>query len=409
MPQLLIIIFKYYYLPIKFITCMKTLISLFIATFICVASTFADDAAVVANWKFPVAYWFPNGAIPTVGIANYPRAQMVADSIGNFDAAGAVFDEVWTSLTKQGNGYSIANTTGNPASHTGPADFTGAMKVVYDQNNIYILLKYTDDDITGKESVELMWAPDLSIPAIAALPVAQLPTGNAQQAPYSRYGNFGGYKATYSNKGYSNCMIVDFNAAGTGNINWAGTNTILTQSLSYDDKTDLGSHDVKAIYTIGYQALTGNAYPTALNGRPNFTPAIWRLLNSKKGISFDIHIIDDDANDALNTATPAVKKPQEYWWNSTNNDGYAQTYYSGFIAPKQILTDVNSIYSNKPAIFAEVTSTQIKLTQNANVVVFNSVGKRVLTLKETNNVDLTDLKQGVYIIRANNETLKFVR
>jgi len=392
---------------------MKKLISLFVVAFMCVASTFADDASIVANWQFPIAWWFPQGiSIPAGGIDAYPRAQALGDSIADFDAAGAVFDEVWTSLNKQGisgAGFPITKVTGNTPSDFGANDFSGAMKFVYDQNNIYVLLKYQDDDITGNESVEIMWAPYFNIPEISALAnVIANKNDIKQQVAYARYAQFGAYKAAFTSKGYKDAMIVDFTAAGVGAMPTSGTNALLTNNLSFDDKTDLGSHVVKAIYTIGYQALTGNAYAGALNARPNFNTKIWRALNGGKGISFDVHIIDKDANDANNTAATPVPTPAEYWWNSSHNDGWCENYYSGFLGVRQ-LTALSSVYSNKPAIFGEVTSTQVTLTQNANVDVFNTLGKKVMTLKNTNKVDLTNLNQGVYMIRANNETLKFAR
>ena len=384
---------------------MKTLFSLFVAAFFSVSTLVAQtDATIVANWVFPMTGWgFPNAAIPPLGIAGNPRALAKADSIGNFDAAGAVFDQVWTSLNRQGvsgAGYPIGNVTGVLASDKGAADFSGAFKVVYDDNNFYVLLKYTDDVNVGTEAVEIMWAPYLDIPAIAAI----APT--IPQAPYVRYSQFGAYKATFGPLGFSAAMIVDFNAAGTGNINWGGTNDILAGNLFYDNKTASGTNVIKRIYTIGYQALTGNAY-TVGNARPDFNAAMLKSLNGGKGISFDVKVADVDPDDPKNEKNEPT--PAEYWWNSTHNDGYAVTYYSGFLGVNTTATALNSVYSNKPNIFADVTSTQVQLSQNANVEVYNSIGKRVVTLKNANNVDLTNLNKGVYVIRANNQSLKFVR
>ena len=395
---------------------MKTLFSLFVAAIMCVTSTFADDAAFVANWKFPIAYWYPqNMPLPPGGVDNYPRVQAVADSIADFDPAEAVFDDVWAGLTQQGvggAGYSVGKQVGNTLSAKGAADFTGAFKVVYDQYSIYILIKYTDDIIDGREVVELMWAPYLNIPAIATLPSVTAITAwpVSQLAPYGRYSQFGANKASFNATGYRDACIVDFNAAGTGSLNASGTNALLSNNLGYVSKTELGSHTVKAIYTIGFQTLTGNAYATELNARPTFDNKTWRSLNDGKGISFDIKIADTDPDDQLNTAVPPKEQPGEYWWNTTSNDGWALTCYSGFLGVRgAVKTAIKPVYAAKPVIFGEVTSTKIELTQNANVEVFNSIGKQVVSLKNTNKVDLTNLQKGVYVIRANNETLKFSR
>lgn len=390
---------------------MKTLLSLLFSTFLFVGVAMATDTSIVSNWKFPIEYWYPQTAsisVPAGGVDNYPRAQALADSIGDFDPAGVNFDAVWTQLNKQGDsgaGYPIAHTTGNPLSDKGAADFTGAWKAVYDQNNIYILIKYTDDAIKGNETVELMWAPYLSIPAIAALPAASLPNC-VVQAPYARYAQFGGYKVSYSATGISGAMIVDFSATGVGKINWSGTDAVLTSALSFDNKTELGSKTIKAIYTIGFQALTGNAYSAALNARPTFNNSVWRALNEGKGISFDIKVSDTDPDDQLNTAVPPVEKPQEYWWNTTSNDGYAMTYYSGFLGVRKTISAVNQVYSNRRSIFGEVTSNSVHLNQTANVEVYNSIGKLVLKSDNVNVVELKGMKEGMYIVKANDEVLK---
>ena len=383
---------------------MKTLISLFVVTFLSVSTMFADDAAIVANWTFPITTWGFPGAVtlPALGAELNPKAVAYADSIANFNAVTADFDATWTSLSKQGAGYPIANPDGLAASNKGAADFTGAFKVVYDENNMYILMKYTDDNYLGTEAVEIMWAPYLKIDAIAA-------KGASEQAAYCRYAQFGAYKATYGSTGFSAAMILDFNAAGLGNVNWGGTDNTLSSNLYLDNihTPAVGSAGVvKGIYTIGFQALTGNAY-TVGNARPDFNTLTWRALNAGKGISFDIKVNDNDADDAKDAKD--VVTPAAYWWNSTVNDGYAETYYSGFLGVNTTPTAVNTVNGNKNTIFGTVTSTKVALTQAANVEVFNSIGKRVLSLTNAVNVNLTNLNKGVYIIRANNETLKFAR
>jgi len=393
---------------------MKTLFSLFVVAFLCVTSTFADDAAFVSKWKFPVAYWFPESMpLPTGGIDNIAHAQALADSIGDFDPVGAVFDDVWAGLTLQGAGYPIAKQNGNALSDKGASDFgNAAFKVVYDQYSIYILLQYHDDAIDGNEVVELMWAPYVSIPAIASLPTVVAITNKpvSQTAPYCRYSQFGGNKAAFTDTGYRDACIVDFDATGLGSLNVSGTNSVLKNNLGYVNKIELGSHTVKAIYTIGFQTLTGNAYATALNARPTFDHKTWRTLNNGKGITFDIKVADDDPDDQLNTAVPPVVKPGEYWWNTSSNDGWALSCYSGYLGIRGAQpTAVNSVYASKPAIFGKVTSTKVELTQNATIEVFNTIGERVISLNNTNKVDLSNFNKGVYIIRANNETLKFAR
>lgn len=373
---------------------MKTFTALFVAMILSLSLTFADnkaDSTYVSEWMQALT-WLGPAVVPTqAAIDAMPRKEIVADSVSGFDAQGSIFDEEWDKI--QGNGNSIANPTGLAASIGGAADFTGAFKVIYDDANIYILLKYLDDDITGLETVELMWAPYLKLyaPKFAKL-----------TANYFRYSQFGATKATFTKAGYKNSMLITPTKTAY-TIGWSSTTVDLTANLYLDDKTEPGSNTVKQIITIGYAALTGDA-------RQTFDPAIWRATNSGKGISFDIKVRDDDAIDATQPVVDPANssKSADYWWNSTENDGYVVTYLSGFLAPAKLATGIaeTKIENN---IFGKVTANQVQLTTLANVTVFNAIGKKVLTTKNTNVVDFSSLGKGVFVIRANNQTIKFIR
>lgn len=387
---------------------MKIFTYTLVALFACASYTFADDASVVANWQFPIAYWFPKTVSAPSVIDQSILPQALADSIGDFDPAETDFDATWASLTLQGTsgaGYPISNKNGNAASDKGAADFSGYYKVVYDQGNIYILLKYVDDDVNENEVVELMWAPYFEIPAISSLSTV---SGFEKQATHARYAQFGAYKAAFKSAGFNGAMIVDFNVTGTGKITWSGTDAVLASALAYTNKTSLGSKTFKAIYTIGYQALTSNAY-TVGNARPSFTNASWRALNAGRGISFDIKVSDTDTDDQLNSAASPVEQPQEYWWSSTNNDGYAETYYAGFIGIRGAITALNTIVADKASVFSKITSDVIELKSATNLEIFDSMGKRVLSAAKTNRLELSSLQKGLYIVRAKNESVKVIK
>jgi len=361
-----------------------------------VSSLFAQtDAEIVANWQFPISFWYPNTPTPAEGIAAYPRKEAKAYAITSFDPAAADFDATWASIS--GTGYVVgataANVMGLAASNKGPDDFKdAAYKVVYDDNNMYIMLQWTDDDFTGAESVELCLAPYFKLDAPD--PVA------SPNAMYSRWLQFGGSKLKLDKNGFIDAFIATFDASGVGAYNGNGTTPTMTDYLFLDNRTAIGSKTVKWIITIGYPILTGEF-------RPEFNTTIWQSLNSGKGISFDMKVNDVDGNDALNGDNPPVKAPAEYWWNATSNDCWQSNIYAGFLG----------IYSNvnveapilKTSIFNRITHDRIELNKAANVFVYNIIGQPVLTKKGINQIDLSGLKSGVYIIRANNETMRVVR
>ncbi len=294
---------------------MKTLFTSLFVALIGVASLFAQapdegDAAFVAGWTAPVpSWWAPLPAEAPV------KKQAIATAASSFDAVTCDFDAEWAKIAGEPNKLGDAGSRlGLPASDKGTADFSGSFKVTYDDATIYVLLQYTDDDVTGDETVELAWAPYLKInaPDLAASP----------QAWYARYQQFGAYKATFKTTGFDAAMMID---GSTGGVNWGGTNDILSTSLFMDNHSAVGSKTLKYIYSISFSALTGEA-------RPEFNTSIWQSLNDGKGITFDMKVNDVDADDALNADATPVKKPAEYWWNTTHNDCYALTAYAGFIS-----------------------------------------------------------------------------
>ncbi len=348
----------------------------------------SGDAAYVADWATPLPTWFAK--LPS---EEQVHKQASAAKVASFDAEAADFDAEWAKISGDGNVIGAEGSRlGLTASDKGEADFKGAYKVAFDDANMYILLKYDDDDITGNETAEVAWAPYYSIdaPVLEALP----------QAWYARYFQFGAYKATFKNTGFDAAMLIDGSAAN-GAINWGGTNDILSANLYLDDHTTVGSSTVKQIITIGFACLTGDA-------RPEFNEMIWTELNEGKGISFDLKVNDIDTDDALNTATPAVQKPAEYWWNAKHNDSYALTAYAGFLDTKGVITSVRPVFT-EASIFGNVSNYKIQLTKTANVAVYNTLGQQLKALRNVNEIDIADLKSGIYIIRVNNEVRKFYR
>lgn len=376
---------------------MKTIISTFLFLFLSANFIIAQsDDAAVQGWVF--APWMKYN-IPAEGIEAYQRYSVLADTVpNNFDPINGNFDLFWTSTVNTQN--AMAHQLGLAASDHGASDFEGSFKVLYDNNNIYIMIKANDDDITGNEIIELMWAPYLRVNS-----TLDGIDKNSLRDPsrfYMRFSDFGAYKIVIKSTGFSDAMIVASNPANFNivGINWAGTNNLISANTIFvDEKTEAGTKVIKKIVTIPFTALTGIA-------RPDFNTSIWRSLNGGKGISFDIKFTDVDTDDALNTATPAVQKPAEYWWNTTHNDGYAVTYLSGFVGLKT-LTGLNQI-SVQNSIFEKVTKTNIYLRKTSDIVIYNLVGKSMLSLNNVNRINLKTLKSGVYIVRANNETLKVV-
>jgi hypothetical protein len=368
---------------------MKKYFYIFAFALISVNSLFAQtDQGAVYNWQWPIDYWF-SGYVP-----NEPYTRNTAEANpapANFDAATTNFDDAWNGIP--GNGYAIASALGNAPSNHGAADFAGAFKVYYDDVNIYILLKYTDDDITGNESVEIPISPKLKIDAIDN-PVYP-------GIWYTRNMEFGAYKALFKKSGFTEAMMINHDANGKGSINWGGTTPVLSNNLYLNDRgATSGAGVVKQIITIGYTTLTGTAFPT-------FDTDVWKTINDGNGISLDVKVNDVDANDALDTSNPPVAKPAEYWWNTTDNNCWASTAYAGYLKIKTT-TAVHSVLDS-PRIFGKVTKNEITLTDYADVTLSDISGKQLKQFRAVNSLNVSDLRQGIYLVSANNQTLKFAK
>lgn len=370
---------------------MKKLTSLFLFALLSASTAFAADDTFVANWQLPIDFWFAGATAPDGGIDAYPRAQAQASVVANFDAATADFDGAWASA---GTAYNVGGAAGNrlglAGSENGASDFTGSFKVVYDDSNMYILLQWTDDDVTGTEYVEVCLSPYLKLDAADR---TDFPT-----AYYTRWSQFGANKLGFKKTGFDAAMMVNFDADGKGTINWGGTTPTLTNNLFMDDKTAPASKTVKWIITIGYPVLTGSQ-------RPDFNKTIWAGLNGGKGISFDLKVSDTDADDALNADEVPVPKPAEYWWNTTSNDCWMSNIFAGFLAPAA----TNAVKEVKMLDFAKITANSIELSTPSNVTVYNATGKQIIDVKNATSVNISNLSKGAYIVRANNQSQKFVR
>lgn len=370
---------------------MKKIISLFIISFLCVANSVvkADDDSFIANWQLPTYFGFPWASAPTSPTQKQIQA---VPAPAEFDAENCDFDAVWANSSSENI---ISNAVNNPTSDKGVDDFSGSFKVLYDEDNMYVMLKYTDDDVVGTENVEFMWAPYYKIQAIETR-FADIAATSAIQ--YCRYAAFGAYKATFSSVKYNSSMMVVFDqASGVGNVEWGGTNPILDGNLGMKSYTAVGSKTIKVIYTLGYGVFTGAA-------RPDFNTTIWSQLNDGKGISFDIKVTDNDADDVEDK--DKNKLPTSYWWNSTDNNGYAITCFSGFVGLPTNATKETAFVNS---VFEKITNNQIILSKKTNLVILNAQGKEIISQFNTASIDISSLGKGIFIIKADNEIKKIIR
>jgi len=367
---------------------------------------FADDKAdstYIAGWTFGVSGYINLGYSQV--LQSTENKQAFADRIDNFDPLTSDFDATWNGSKYAA--YAVENNVSNTGNHTGASDFSQAgFKAFYDDDNLYILVQFVDDNITGNESIEIPWATYFEL--YGKNPMSTDGSGNPKEyttARYLRYSAFGAYKATFNKNGFVNAMKIDFaSPTAQGVLNWGGTNENLANNLSVKDKTVTGSGVVKWIITLGFpvftsapDAFTNETFPLP---RPDFNVDIFKALNGKKGLSFDLKINDNDGTADTNPAS----KPAEYWWNTINNDCYSHTWYAGFLGIEDNTAVKNTAEKN---IITKLTRTNIELVEPMNVVIYDITGKVVFSEKSVSHINVSSFNKGLYVINAGGFTSKF--
>lgn len=382
---------------------MKKIFTIFALIVALVSNVLADDKAdstYTAGWTYGLVNNIPMGRVNNPALNPTENKQAyIAKLAQDLDPGACNFDQVWNSSTY--NPYSIANNTATSTTHTGDDDFKGAFKAFYDGYNVYVFLKFTDDNITGNEKVEIPWATYFKLHGKTV--TTTNPQGTVFEhvgAWYLRYAAFGSYKATFTKTGYVDVMKIDFaSPTAQGVVTWNGTNENLTSNLFVNDKSVAGSGEVKWIITLGFNAFksVGFENETFPLPRPDFNEEILKAMNGKKGLSFDIKVKDDDGTGATG----------EYWWNSTSNDCWQVTWYAGFLGVEQETAIKNTFAQN--SIFRQISKKSIELSELANVTIYTSTGLQIKSLKMVNTVNITNLPKGLYVVKANNQTIKITK
>ena len=418
---------------------MKTISTLFLGVLLSISSVFSQpfaDAAYVDGWNYVMntVSWFKfykpiKGLAYDVDASVVKKTAIASEQIG-LDLSSLDFDAVYATLPGNANKF-VSKALGvdslcieRPMNDFDASDFAGEWKAAYDGSYVYIFVKYLDDVDMGTESVEVMWSQVLKIDAPDTISTAPNRGGAVgpqsivdgkyvvsetdSMALYYRFSQFGGYKAKFTAADGFTAALTLIGGSKATNVYADGPKpTLLTDNLGFINKTDPATPLLKKhVIQIGYSAFTGTY-------RPDFDDDIWNTLNGGRGLSFEVKVNDPDGNEVQSNTTGTPKyEPAGYFWNSKvgyNNsaDVWATTAYAGFL--KNDKSTGVSAPKTENSIFSKVTPNQIQLSAMANVNVYNTVGKVVLSNKNTNLINLSSLGRGVYVVRANNATVKVVR
>jgi hypothetical protein len=414
---------------------MKTKITLLAATLLIVTSAFCAapfaDAEFVKGWSWENVGTMQNRCgKPVLGQdvdAAVVKKTTVAVLKTGLAPASLDFDAVYATLGTANVFESKANgkvCNERPWNDINATDFVGEWKAAYDDGFLYVFLKYADDIDTGAETVEVMWSNAFKIDAPDTITTVRNLAGSTPSvingryqlnstdstALFWRFAQFGGYKAAFTvTNGFKDAMEVVGGPKGASTSSYTARPDILVNNLAFFNKTDVATPLLKKhIMKIGFGAFTG-IY------RPDFNNDIWNTLNNNRGLSFEISVKDLDNDEVIDPALPTSTKKEAagYFWNNkmgylNSPDVWYTNQYAGFLK-NDVVSGLKNTIGTANSIFSKQTSERIDLNRNANVIIFNALGKSVKSINNTNFVNLSSLSKGVYVIRANNEVVKIVR
>jgi len=120
-----------------------------------------------------------------------------------------------------------------------------------------------------------------------------------------------------------------------------------------------------------------------------------------KNFRFEIQVADNDGTGNNRTG-------QSFW--STNKDNAWNTVTSqGFVVLETPVEGTTTGIVTVKASSISVRSNSINFATTTNVNVYDITGKLVLKANNVNSISTAALKSGVYVVKTNNEAVKFIR
>ena len=327
----------------------------------------------------------------------------------------AEFDATWDIL---GDANYVANLTdgaGGDLFDLGTGNtFGAAWKAVHDGSNVHVLLKYYDvDEQVDQASLgfEIMAQPTSYFrhepTFVAAQDSAEHVVAYKNQA-YARVVELGGGKAVFADgmaaqyeaaRGTHRAMAAwagDYWQSGQWVNNEFGLMALLDladEGLMFWDHTD---GVIRGVFPMDFAGVL--SYPADPAG------------DIVDGTRIAFKVGETFAFDVKSNALIGENKV-EYFWSANHNDGYGSNYYSGHVtvSPEELTPTSVPGSIEMPGIRVYVYDQILHVTGDTpvDIEVFNMLGARVKSAQNVQQLSLSDLNNGIYIVRIPSEQQAF--
>jgi hypothetical protein len=96
-------------------------------------------------------------------------------------------------------------------------------------------------------------------------------------------------------------------------------------------------------------------------------------------------------------------KKDEFFWNSTKNDGFEAIYYNGYLTfGNQEVGVKETTNTNTAGVYMSGNMLRLKGLETADIKVYSTIGQLVKSGNRISQLNLSDLKSGIYLVRLNN-------
>ncbi len=376
----------------------------------------AFTAGVFAQGPFTPISWITYPADVSWADNPYDKAEVTALKIKSSFELTPVADmdetnimELWDLLGDQNN-ITFATVPGdgsvNPFDLDGDATYGAAFKTFWDDENLYVLLKFIDTNFKTTDATdadtrlfEICYAPNEKDRYDAGFDAAgdDITLKNKQ---YARFTELGGGKARIKPAGCDE-NVSSHGQDGSWGAALADPSTFETNWVVTGDNT------VWAI--VAFNFATNMPYLTDE----------WGATDASNQTAYDptaegMDVISFDVKAASTQDIAGTPGEVSQMWSSNTNDGFEAVYYNGHLtfSPEEFgpegVENLFTTATKRAFIFDNILKFK-GYDSPVNVDIYSVVGQKVKSATNVSTLNVSDLNKGLYIVKVGDDVYKVMK
>jgi hypothetical protein len=374
------------------------------------------NLCIVASAQSPTCNWFPtcennlwitNNVVKKVATAYYFAP-------GLFTGDTSAIDQLWDAIPGDSllineyvgvDGSPTALQSNPPRWSVPPSGFSSQAKLLYDDNYLYVLLKVTDPNsyLYKSDSGTISSVSSLGVEIAPYDSIAPGYSSTDYEDEFAYWNSLGARELGF----YLDPIVSTSNVSG-----WITQHNFVTGvSDPPSNKGFYGCYSGTKIHSLGYEALLLVSFSWAMSAGATATGG-GTAYDPVKGnyIAFNMNNVEYDAATAASSFVQST-------WSTNNNDVWATMLYCGkvLLGPDLpclsysplldslglLCTNLNNVRTiNKVEILTNPVTEDIQFSEEIkDVKVIDLLGKTVIEADQTQDVNVSGLENGLYVIK----------